>query len=156
MTARDLGMLPVAAVAAPWRAADPRRRVCHVHAARAAPARSVRGWIERRGPALGGRASLIGETTAAVNKCGSGSPTSSGKCGGSRPPHRGHWDCQPGASAEVHALEQRRLRSRPEELQTGAGAELQAAPPTTTPSTSGSPLGRRADGPSPARPCDDA
>ena len=36
----------------------------------------VQGWVERRGPALGGRASLIGETTAAVNKCGSGSPTS--------------------------------------------------------------------------------
>ena len=75
MTARDLGMLPVAAGAAPWRVADPRRRVCHVHADRAAPARSFRagsnGGVPARVPALGGRASLIGETTAAVNKCGS-------------------------------------------------------------------------------------
>ena len=36
---------------------------------------------------------------AAVNKCGSGSPTSTRKCGGSRPPHPGHRDCQPGAPA---------------------------------------------------------
>ena len=61
----------------------------------------VQGWVERRGPALGGRASLIGETTAAVNKCGSGSPTSTGQCGGS--PHRGHRDLSAGRPRRVAA-----------------------------------------------------
>ena len=87
------------------------------HRRAAARCPPVQGWVERRGPALGGRASLIGETTAAVNKCGSGSPTSTGKCGGSRSPHRGHRDLSAGRPRRVHALEQRRLRSRPEELQ---------------------------------------
>ena len=96
-------MLPVAAAAAPWRVADPRRRVCHVHADHAAPARSFRaGSNGGVPPSVVERASSARPRSgraAAVNKCGSRSPTSTGKCGGSRPPHPGHRDCQPGAPA---------------------------------------------------------
>ena len=124
-------MLPVAAAAAPWRVADPRRRVCHVHADHAAPARAFRGGsnggvppsvVERASSARprSGRA-------AAVNKCGSGSPTSTGKCGGSRAPHPGHRDCQPGAPPPGPRSGTAPPSEPPGRAATGAGAELQAA-----------------------------
>ena len=124
---------PVAAAAAPWRAADPRRRVCHVHADRAGAARSFRaGSNGGLPPSVVERASSAKPRSGradAVNKCGSGSPASTGKCGG-RPPHPGHRDLSAGRPRRVHASGTAPPSEPPGRAATGAGAELQPAPPS--------------------------